>query len=523
MADPITFESIDVSMSIHPEGARSRPQTDTPFKILIMGDFSGRTSRDLETDGSDIGGRPLYPVDRDCDEQVMEKMGVTVHIPSAGPESPVIELNFAELDDFHPEQIYFHVPLFKTLKETRRKLLNPETFAETAAKLSHKPQPDAKIAVAAEENEDRKPQTLPDIESPSGLLDQIIDTSGGATNDGSADTRPATDWDQFLDGLVSPYLVPDIEEAQDELVGSVDRAIAGIMNSILHHPDFQAVEANWRALRWIIRRLETGEDLKVYLFDLTKTELASSLLGSEDLSDCAIVEKLATASQESSGQVPWSLIAGLYTFEKKKSDAVVLARAGAMGQLLNAPFISAADASIIDCPGIADSPDPRAWTTRPRTEDEQAWQVVRTLPEAGWVGLTMPRFLIRLPYGKDSDPVDYFDFEEMPDDPPHALYLWANPALAVTLILGRSFSKAGWKLTRQLDNLIEGLPLHLLKRNGETAIKPCCEAQLSDRALSAMADAGVMPLVGYKDQDRAALVRLLSIAIPENDLHGRWR
>lgn len=524
MPDPITFESVDVSMSTHPKERRARSQTEIPFKLLIMGDFSGRANRGLATDGSDIINRRLYAVDRDCDDAVMEKMGTAVHIPSSGSGSPMVALNFAELDDFHPEQMYYHSPLFKTLKETRRKLLNPDTFAETAARFTQTPQAEARETAAGEGTGDRKPPVLPDIESPSGLLDQILD-AGSDMSAGPADMqpRPASDWDRFLDDLVRPYLVPDIENAQDELVGSVDRAIAGTMNSILHHPDFQAVEANWRALRWILRRLETGEHLRVFLLDLTQAELAASLTGHENLADCAVVEKLAMAGQENSGQTPWSLIAGLYTFEKTKSDAVILARAGAMGQMLNAPFIAAAGASVIGCPNIAESPDPRGWTTQPPPEDEKAWRVVRGLPEAGWVGLVMPRMIIRLPYGEDSDPVDVFDFEEMSGKPSHNHYLWASPVFAAALVLGNSFSRSGWQFSRDLDNRIDGLPLHLVRRDGETSIQPCCEVLLSDRALSAMIDAGVMPLVSYRDQDRAALVRLQSISQMEPLLRGRWR
>ncbi|BBO81505.1 hypothetical protein DSCO28_20710 [Desulfosarcina ovata subsp. sediminis] len=522
MDDPITFESIDISMSANLKDPVSvKSSDDYPFKILIMGDFSGRANRGLETDGADVENRRLYAVDRDCDDAVMEKIGVSVRIPSAGPSSPLVELGFNELEDFHPEQIYYRSPLFKILKETRRKLLNPDTFAETAARFSEKPLAAPHEEPVASTGKARKPQAVPGVTSSSDLLDQILEAGSGTPGD-SGTAHPATDWDRFLDDLVGPYLVPDIEKEQDALVGSVDRSIAGIMNSILHHHDFQAIEANWRALRFVIRRIDTGENLQVYLLDLTRAELSASLTACEDLADCAIAKKLAAAGQESSGQVPWSLIAGLYTFEKTKSDAVVLARAGAMGELLNAPFVAAADGSVIGCSNIAESPDPNGWTTRPPSEDENAWQVVRSLPEAAWVGLAMPRFLVRLPYGEKTDPVDVFDFEEMPGDPPHDHYLWANPAFAVVLVLGRAFGRSGWALMQQLETLVDGLPLHLFQRGDERLTKPCCEVLLTDRALSKMVTAGVMPLVSFKDQDRAALARMQSIERSGKALSGRW-
>ncbi|WP_172683753.1 type VI secretion system contractile sheath domain-containing protein, partial [Desulfosarcina cetonica] len=336
------------------------------------------------------------------------------------------------------------------------------------------------------------------------------------------ESGPISDWDRFLDQVVGPYLVPDIEKEQEKMVAGVDRAIAGMMNAILHHPDFHNLEARWRGLRWIVRRLETGEQLQIDLLDLTRAEFSASLTGNDDLADTSIYKKLATAGAAEGGQTPWSLMLGLYDFAKTRADAVILARAGALGQALNAAFVAAADGSVIHCRNLAEAPDPADWTATATGTDAQAWQVMRGLSEAAWVGLAMPRFLIRLPYGVDTDPVDAFDFEEMPETPIHENYLWAHPAFAVALVMGRSFAQSGWHFMHHLENHIAGLPLHVYTSDGERTLSPCCEVPLGERALQQMIASGVLPLIGLQGRDQAVLPRLRSLAMSDTPLAGPW-
>lgn len=522
MDDPITFDSIDVTMSgdLQHSGG-SRPKEETPFKILIMGNFSGRSDDPPEFERTDIHERRLHRVDRDNDDDVMARIGVSITIAVESEKSPPIELEFDELDDFHPEQIYHRTPIFKTLRDTRRKLVSPDTFAEAAAMISgiaYQPDDHGRSS----ENQSRMDQeSSVSKETSSGLLDQILEAD--APPRGRSHTpQSETQWDRFLADITAPYLVPDCEHEQDSLVGVVDRSIAGLMNSILHHPDFQALESTWRALRFVLRRLETGMRLHVDLLDITKAELAADLTGSENLKDTALYKKLSAASQENAGQTPWAVLAGLYTFDKTKSDGIILAQAGALGQLLGAPFVGEGAGSVIGCQSIAATPDPSEWTVEASPEDENAWQVIRSLPEACWVGLALPRFMVRLPYGKNTDPVDVFDLEEMAPEPVHEHYLWASPVFAAILVLGRSFIRYGWDFANGIENTVEGLPLHTYTDHDETVTKPCAEVCLTDWAMAKTADCGIMALMSFKDQDRVMLSRLQAIASSPAPLSGRW-
>ncbi|WP_319525605.1 type VI secretion system contractile sheath domain-containing protein [uncultured Desulfosarcina sp.] len=521
MADPITFESIGVSMSTHPEGPRARPQADTPCKILIIGDFSGRANRGVETDGSDIDRRTLYRVDRDNDDSVMEKMGVSLQLQWEEGRMPPVELAFAEMEDFHPEQIFYRTPIFKALKKSRRQLLDPETAAEIIGRLSKEKTPTPETDAPGPSPSPGAAKIDFSVETTGGLLDQVLDASSSDANTPGY-TKPQTDWDRFLGAVVGPHLVPDIGDEQDAMVAAVDRSISETMRGILHHPDFQALESAWRALRFCLRRLETDETMRIYLLDATRREVAADLTANEDIRDTALYKKLRSAVLADSQQAPWSFLAGVYTFSREKTDAVTLARLGAMGQILDAPFVGAADAGLVGAPSLADNPDPSDWTLECDPNGEKAWRVLRTLPEAAWVGLAMPRFIIRWPYGEKTDPVDAFDFEEIADPANHEDYLWTNPVFALIQVFGRTFTHHGWDWSRGLVAGIDDLPLIVAADGEEKAVRSCAEVFFSERALEILVANGIMPLVAFKDTGRIGLARLQSIADPPGLLCGPW-
>jgi type VI secretion system protein ImpC len=131
--------------------------------------------------------------------------------------------------------------------------------------------------------------------------------------------------------------------------------------------------------------------------------------------------------------------------------------------------------------------------------------------------------LLRLPYGAATDPVESFSFEEMPDTPEHEDYLWGNPAFACALLLAQSFSDSGWQMRPGEHSEINGLPLHAYKQNGDSELKPCAEALLTERAAGKILENGLMPLVWLKSQDSVRLLRFQSVAKPLRALAGRWQ
>ncbi len=521
MPKPISFGELDFKIAASMNEKKRAPESETPFRICILGDFSGRANLGLVDPASALIAPHPIEVDRDNIENVMQRLNVSVNLSVVGDHSPPVAVQFAELDDFHPDQLFARLEVFQTLRETRKRLDDPRTF-ETAKKevrswtgTDKTPKPSEPVV----ERPDIKPAAAG--QTTGSILDQIVDEADGRLPDAKTVTEHSG-WDAFLQKIVGPHLVPVDDLEQEALVAAVDASISGLMETILHHPDFQALEAAWRALRFLVYRVETDAKLKVYLLDISKAELASDLNASEDLQSTGIYRLFVEQAVGTPGGEPWAVLAGNYTFDQIREDAEILGRMARIAGRAGAPFISAAHTHILGCDSLAEPPDPDDWKKSVAAEDSQAWDTLRGLSEASYIGLALPRFLLRLPYGEDTDPVDYFDFEEMAGGSVHENYLWGNPVFAYALLLAQSFSHYGWDLRPGVIQDIQGMPLHVYKEQGESNIKPCAEVVFTERALEKILDLGLMPLLSVKNKDTIRLARFQSIAEPLTRLAGRW-
>ena len=521
MTKPISFGELDFKIVASMDETQRKPEPQTPFRICILGDFSGRANHGISEPDSALAKHRPIEVDRDNIEAVMEKLGVKVRIPLAGTSQPPASIQFTGLDDFHPEQLYARLDVFKALRDTRKNLSNPSTFESARKKVKgwseaiEMPEPSESVL-----EHSTPPPTPP--EAPTGsILDQIVDQSEGPLPETGTVAAPS-DWDEFLQKIVGPHLVPGEDPDQEALVAALDTSISSRMKAILHHSHFQALEGAWRALRFLVYRAETDERLKVYLLDISKEELAADLQVSDDLQSTGIYRLFVDQAKGMPGGEPWALLAGIFTFEKTRRDIETLGRMARIAAIAGAPFISAAHARFLGCESLPDTPNPDVWTAPAGKEDDQTWEALRGLPEAPYLGLALPRFLLRLPYGADTDPVDYFDFEEIAGTPMHKNYLWGNPAIACALLLAHAFSQNGWDLRPGVIQDIEGLPLHIYKEFGETTIKPCAEVVLTEKAMERILGLGLMPLLSFKSQDKIRLARFQSVSDPARNLAGPW-
>jgi len=248
-------------------------------------------------------------------------------------------------------------------------------------------------------------------------------------------------------------------------------------------------------LFFLIRRLETSQDLKVYVWDMSQADLTNPE-GLAALRRVAVEETLGTP-----GADPWSVIAGLYYFGNEHESA--LAQIAAIARAAGAPFLAGVAKDVV---GLT-----------------RVFQTLRRSADARWVGLAMPRFLLRLPYGEKTDATERFGFEEMPDPPEHERYLWGNPAIACAYLLGDAFTRYGWGMRPGQVNQIDGLPAHVYRKDGESELKPCAEVLLTEGSVEILLEQGFMPLISMKGSDRVRLGRFQSIAEPAGPLGGRWR
>jgi type VI secretion system protein ImpC len=438
--------------------AVERPTSDTPFQILLVGDFSGGSGE----------GRKAIAVDRDNLDDILGRLAPAVTVPLEGVS---LEIQFHELDDFHPDRLFERLAPFQALRNLRQRLSHASTFEAAAAEMMRRQSP-------------RASAPAPELANLSGadLLRMMTGEEAPARQKAPA----RSDWDQLVHEMVAPYAVPGPDPRQPELIAQTDSAIAGQMRAILHHPRFQAIESAWRVLDFLVRRLETGEDLKISILDLPQQALVS--------------EAGMAALRRAASDTPRALIAALYYFSPHEEPTLL--HVAAVARAASAPVIAGLAPEVVGLEGVF--PD------------------LRRSPDARWVGLALPRFLLRLPYGSSTSEIESFAFEEMPATPEHQRYLWGHPAAACACLLAETFSRHGWSMRPGEVDTIEGLPLHVYQADGESQLKPCAEVLLTEDASTLLLERGFIPLVSIKGVDRVRVLRFQSVAEPLAALHGRW-
>ena len=325
--------------------------------------------------------------------------------------------------------------------------------------------------------------------------------------------------------IVGPHVVASADPSQASLIAAVGAAITTQMRAVLHHRDFQCLESAWRSLDFLVRNVETDEQLQLYMLDISKDELVDDLNASDQLGSTGLYHLLVEETVHTPGAELWAVIAGDYTFDATAQDAQVLGRAAKIAHQAGAPFLGGASPRLLGCDSLATTPDCAQWDQPMGDDAAAAWQALRQLPESSYVGLLAPRFLIRLPYGSAADEIDRFEFEELAAhgfDPvaSHPSFLWANPAFIAALLLAQSFNMRGWDMSPGAGGTIDGLPAHTFKRHGETEMTPCAEIWLTDRCADAVLSKGVMPLMSIKSRDAVRLTRFQSLAQPPKKHRG---
>ena len=510
---PKPFDFGGVNLTAGGESSNARPDSETPFRIAILGDFSGRAKRGI-FEANTIAKRRILLVDRDNFDQVLARTDAEIQL-AIGDDS--LRLRFSELEDFHPDRIFQHLEAFGKLRDLRGRLQNPSTFQRAADELGLR----SSGSVSELRSADTSPAAAPNATrlAAGSLLDEMIEQTESRVAEDRYKRKP-DEVREFAQRAAAEHVVSSPDARQPEILSVIDRGIGGLMRAVLHNRDFQALEAIWRATFLLVRQLETGSQLKLYVIDISKDELAADLKSAADLRATGMYRLLVEQSVETQGAEPWAIIVGNYAFSSESDDAAVLSRMSQIAHRAHAPFVAEASPRLLGCDSLASTPHPREWkASNPPAGD---WAALRRQPEADSVGLALPRFLLRLPYGKKTVPLESFDFDEFQELPKHEDYLWGNPGFAVALLLAQSFSEAGWDMKPGSVSEIDRLPLHVYEKNGESESKPCAEVLLTEDAAMRLLEEGLIPLVSFKDRDSARVMRFQSVADPLRGLVGPW-
>ena len=316
--------------------------------------------------------------------------------------------------------------------------------------------------------------------------------------------------DDLVRRLVGPFVQPARDARQEDLTARVDAALSAAMRRVLHHPDFQAAEAMWRGVELLVRRLETGNRLQIVLYDVSAEEWSADLAHADALEDSGLYGMLVEQPAMDADQGALSAVLGLYAFELSPPHADLLGRMAQVAAMAGAPFISSIEPDALQMPMRDQNPLIR-----------QAWAALQGLPASSYLGLATVRFLLRMPYGKRSDPIDAFAFEEFTREAGLSGMLWANPALAAGLLLAQGWGKAGAKMQPGAVSVIGDIPYYVYTPpGGDQVALPCTERLYSERQVAQAAPYHVMPVVCLRGRPEIRLAGFGSVAGPV--LAGFW-
>lgn len=469
--DPRT--EFHVGADVEPrDAADMREQSDDVYRILILGDFSGRARP--------TGRMPAtLRVDRDDLDDAIKRMAPRLTLALDAGIGPVT-IEFAELEDFHPDRLLSRVPLLVTLRELRDARGIAERPRDTSAPSSAPRADAAALSLGS-----------------GSLLDRIVDGApdpGGMALHGVA---PQDELSDFVRRAVKPHLAGEATAEERARAAKVDELIVASLRVLMHHPKFQALEALWRSVDFLVRRLETDGRLQVHIADVPSEALPG----------------LSASSLGGPGR--WSLVVA--DVAVGPGDVSLIRHIAELASATRTPWVGAARSELAGAATFADGGDVDDWDTRVIP----GWDEIRHAASARWLCLTTPRVLLRVPYGKASDPCTTLAFEEQdPNAPGHEAYLWGNGAFAAACLLGESAVDDDPPATQ---GTISGLPLHVATIDGVATAVPCAETVMSQRTVVHMLDRGLTPLVSQRDGDAVRVPRLQSLANPATPLASSGR
>jgi type VI secretion system protein ImpC len=319
----------------------------------------------------------------------------------------------------------------------------------------------------------------------------------------------------------STLIGSDVVESVNAMIAAIDKKLTEQVNAIIHHPDFQSVESAWRGLHHLVNNTETDEMLKIRVMNISKKDLHKTLrkFKGTNWDQSPIFKRLYEEEFGQLGGEPYGCLVGDYFFDHQAPDVELLGEMAKISAAAHAPFISGASPALLGMDSWQELSNPRDLTKIFTTPDMAAWRSLRDSEDARYLGLTLPRFLARQPYGAKTNPVEEFDFEEdTASSAGSETYSWANAAYAMAVNINRSFKMYGWcSRIRGIESggAVEGLPTHTFPTDdGGVDMKCPTEIAISDRREAELAKNGFMPLIHKKNSDFAAFIGAQSLQKP---------
>jgi type VI secretion system protein ImpC len=361
----------------------------------------------------------------------------------------------------------------------------------------------------AEKEQQVQPEAQAGEVQEKSLLDQIIDDGRLARETSQRDFAKDVVGEFVSQIMAGEMTVSKNTEAMiNARISAIDKLISDQLNEVMHHEDFQKIEASWRGLQYLIDQSETGEQLKIRVMNVNKKDLLKDMEKASEFDQSTLFKKIYEEEFGMFGGAPYGAMIGDYEFTNHPQDLALLEKVSQVAAAAHAPFISAAGPELFNFDSFTELGEPRDLAKNFQSVDYAKWKSFRDSEDSRYVALALPHILMRLPYGEANVPVEAFNFEEQVDGTDHKKYLWGNAAWALGTRLTDAFAKHHWcAAIRGVEGggLVEGLPVHTFNTDeGDVALKCPTEIAITDRREKELADLGFVPLVHCKGTDYAA-------------------
>lgn len=351
-----------------------------------------------------------------------------------------------------------------------------------------------------------------------GILDRII-AETRLTPDDEAYDIAKRGVSAFIEELLKPHNQNEpVKKAMvDRMIAEIDAKLSRQMDEILHHADFQALESSWRGLKLLVDRTDFRENTKLEILNASKQDLLDDFEDSPEITQSGLYKHIYTAEYGQFGGQPVGAIVANYFFDPSSPDIKTLQHVASVACMAHAPFIAAAGPKFFGLESFTGLPNLKDLKDHFEGPQFAKWQSFREREDARYVGLTLPRFLLRNPYDPEENPVKTFVYKESVSAS-HEHYLWGNTAYTFASKLTDSFAKFRWCpniIGPQSGGAVEDLPLHHFESMGEIETKIPTEVLVSDRREYELAEEGFIALTMRKGSDNAAFFSANSTQKPK--------
>jgi len=322
--------------------------------------------------------------------------------------------------------------------------------------------------------------------------------------------------DQVLQGEIQ--VKKDTDAMLAERIKQLDELISSQLNEVMHAPEFQKLESSWRGLHYLVQNSETSTMLKIKVMNVSKKDLLKDLQKAVEFDQSTVFKKIYEEEFGTLGGQPYGALVGDYEITRHPEDIELLEKMSNVAAASHAPFLTAANPALFNFERFTELAGPRDLAKIFDNDAYIQWKMFRKSEDSKYVGLCLPHVLLRLPYGKDTAPVESFDYEEKVDGRDHSKYLWGNAAYAMAARLTDAFARHEWcAAIRGVEGggLVEGLPTHTFQTDdGEWAAKCPTEIAITDRRENELSKLGFIPLCFYKGTNNAVFMATQSANEP---------